>query len=74
MFNDSAAEEAIVDSVKEFAASGGGCLVENSTLGLSRKSAFMKRVSQETGVHVIAGAGKCSVCNLTRSYKYFYYS
>ena len=36
---------------------GGGCIVENSTFGLNRKTAFLKRLSQETGVHIVAGTG-----------------
>ena len=36
---------------------GGGCIVENSTFGLNRKTAFLKKLSQETGVHIVAGTG-----------------
>ena len=31
--------------------------MENSSQGWNRKSGFLKRVSQETGVHIIAGSG-----------------
>ena len=57
VFNDVAAEEAVTDSVKEFKAAGGGCLVENSTKGLHRKSSFLKDLSKATGVNIVAGTG-----------------
>lgn len=50
-----------VDAVKEeliaFKAAGGGCIVENTTTGISRDVKTLKRLSQETGVHIVAGAG-----------------
>ena len=57
VINDKASEAAILKSVAAFKAAGGGCLVENSTRGLRRKSGFMARVAQETGIHVVAGTG-----------------
>ena len=41
----------------QFKAAGGGCLVENSTKGLQRRTAFLKHVSETSGVHVVAGTG-----------------
>ena len=57
IMNDKASEEAILESVSAFAAAGGGCIVENSTQGLQRNSAFLKEVTRKTGVHVVAGTG-----------------
>ena len=57
MFNDSTSEDAVVESVLNFKAAGGGCIVENSTLGLDRRTSFLKELSQKTGVHIIAGTG-----------------
>ena len=41
----------------QFKAAGGGCLGENSTKGLQRRTAFLKHVSETSGVHVVAGTG-----------------
>ncbi|XP_073437988.1 N-acetyltaurine hydrolase [Dendrobates tinctorius] len=50
-----------VDAVKEeliaFKAAGGGCIVENTTTGISRDVKMLKWLSQEAGVHIISGAG-----------------
>ena len=54
---DEACEKAVIDSLKAFKAAGGGCIVENSTFGLNRKTGFLKHLSQETGVHIVAGTG-----------------
>jgi len=43
--------------IAQFKAAGGGCLVENSTKGLQRRTAFLKHVSETSGVHVVAGTG-----------------
>lgn len=37
---------------------GGSGMVENSTIGLHRDVTFLKGLSEATGVHIIAGAGK----------------
>ena len=60
VFNDSVSEEAVIDSVRLFASNGGGCLVENSSEGFHRKTSFMKRITQETGVHVVQGTGNAN--------------
>ena len=57
LLNDKESEEAVLDSVLKFKEAGGGCLVENSTIGLQRRSTFLKELSERTGVHVIAGTG-----------------
>jgi phosphotriesterase-related protein len=59
--NDEATEIAVLESVKAFKTAGGGCLVENSTFGINRKSGYLKKLSQETGVNVIAGTGNHNV-------------
>jgi phosphotriesterase-related protein len=57
VFNDSESESAITESVGLFRSAGGGAIVDNSTFGLSRRTSFLKDVSLNTGVHVIAGTG-----------------
>ena len=54
---DESCEIAIMESLKAFESAGGGCVVENSTFGLHRKTSFLKRLSEQTGVHIIAGTG-----------------
>jgi phosphotriesterase-related protein len=48
----------VLKSVEAFKSHGGGAIVENSTFGLKRSSAFMRKVSEKTGVHVVAGTGE----------------
>ena len=67
MFNDDPAEVAVLDSVRRFKDFGGGCLVENSTHGLKRKSGYLKKVSEETGVNIVAGTGTSCVSSLDLS-------
>jgi len=57
VLNDAAGEASVLNSVKRFKGSGGGAIVENSTFGLQRKNSFLKRLSRETGVKVVAGTG-----------------
>ncbi|XP_062423709.1 phosphotriesterase-related protein isoform X2 [Rhea pennata] len=49
------------DAVREelllFKAAGGGTIVENTTTGISRDVNTLKKLAEETGVHIIAGAG-----------------
>ncbi|XP_009079885.1 PREDICTED: phosphotriesterase-related protein isoform X2 [Acanthisitta chloris] len=49
------------DAVKEellyFKAAGGGTIVENTTMGIRRDMKTLKKLAEETGVHIIAGAG-----------------
>ena len=54
---DFASELAVVESLKAFKKAGGGCIVENSTYGLNRRTSFLKELSLETGVQIIAGTG-----------------
>ena len=50
-------ENAVKESLKSFKSAGGGCVVENSTFGLHRKTSFLKELAGETGVNIIAGTG-----------------
>ncbi|XP_055285304.1 phosphotriesterase-related protein isoform X2 [Moschus berezovskii] len=49
--------EAIKEELLDFKAKGGGALVENTTTGISRDVRTLKWLAEETGVHIIAGAG-----------------
>ncbi|XP_004605395.2 phosphotriesterase-related protein isoform X2 [Sorex araneus] len=49
--------EAVREELLRFKASGGGTVVENTTAGISRDVQTLKRLAQETGVHIVAGAG-----------------
>ncbi|KAK7501098.1 hypothetical protein BaRGS_00007583 [Batillaria attramentaria] len=49
--------DAILHEVKSYKEIGGGCIVENSTIGLHRDVQFLRRLSEATGVHIIAGTG-----------------
>ncbi|XP_069504457.1 phosphotriesterase-related protein [Ambystoma mexicanum] len=50
-----------IDAVKEellcYKASGGGTIVENTTTGISRDVKALNWLAEETGVHIISGAG-----------------
>lgn len=50
-------EDAVLQEIKTYKEMGGGGIVENSTVGLSRDVKFLKRLSLATGVHIIAGTG-----------------
>ena len=50
-------EELVVSEVAEFASRGGGCIVDTTTIGLGRDVEALSRVSQRTGVRVVAGTG-----------------
>ncbi|XP_008565948.1 PREDICTED: phosphotriesterase-related protein isoform X2 [Galeopterus variegatus] len=49
--------EAIKEELLYFKAQGGGALVENTTSGISRDVQTLKWLAEETGVHIISGAG-----------------
>lgn len=49
--------EAVREELLYFKAKGGGAVVENTTTGLSRDVRTLKWLSEQTGVHIIAGAG-----------------
>ncbi|KAK0180247.1 hypothetical protein PV327_005912 [Microctonus hyperodae] len=56
-FNDNDTETAVIKDVKLYKQFGGGTIVENTSHGIKRDIPSMKRISQATGVHVIAGTG-----------------
>ncbi|KAG7198950.1 hypothetical protein KM043_015913 [Ampulex compressa] len=56
-FNDVDAANAVLEDAKLYFKFGGGTIVENSNHGLKRNVTLMKKVSQESGVNVIAGTG-----------------
>lgn len=49
--------EAIKEELLYFKAQGGGALVENTTTGLGRALHTLTWLAEQTGVHIIAGAG-----------------
>ncbi|XP_053428338.1 phosphotriesterase-related protein isoform X2 [Nycticebus coucang] len=49
--------EAIKKELLYFKAQGGGALVENTTAGISRDVQTLKWLAEETGVHIVSGAG-----------------
>eukprot|EP00062_Callorhinchus_milii_P013052 gi/632960733/ref/XP_007896361.1/ PREDICTED: phosphotriesterase-related protein [Callorhinchus milii] len=49
--------ESVKEEMLHFKKMGGGTIVDNTTTGIHRDVQTLKRLSQETGVHVIAGAG-----------------
>lgn len=49
--------EAIKEELLYFKASGGGAMVENTTTGICRDVQTLKWLAEETGVHIVAGAG-----------------
>ncbi|NXH11656.1 PTER protein, partial [Bucco capensis] len=49
--------EAVKEELLRFKAAGGGTVVENTTTGIARDVQTLKRLAEETGVHIIAGAG-----------------
>ncbi|XP_075067325.1 N-acetyltaurine hydrolase [Mixophyes fleayi] len=49
--------EAVKEELISFKAVGGGCIVENTTTGISRDVKTLKRLAEETGVHIVSGAG-----------------
>ncbi|NXL91309.1 PTER protein, partial [Alectura lathami] len=49
--------DAVREELLHFKAAGGGTIVENTTTGISRDVKTLKKLAEETGVHIIAGAG-----------------
>ncbi|XP_062900247.1 phosphotriesterase-related protein isoform X2 [Mobula hypostoma] len=49
--------EVVKEELLHFKKMGGGTIVENTTTGICRDVKTLRRLSQETGVHVISGAG-----------------
>lgn len=49
--------DAVREELLHYKAAGGGAIVENTTTGIRRDMKTLKQLAEETGVHVIAGAG-----------------
>uniref|UniRef100_A0A8D0CDS2 N-acetyltaurine hydrolase n=1 Tax=Salvator merianae TaxID=96440 RepID=A0A8D0CDS2_SALMN len=49
--------DAVKEELLQYKAAGGGTIVENTTTGLKRDVKTLKQLAEETGVHIIAGAG-----------------
>lgn len=49
--------DAVREELLHFKAAGGGTIVENTTMGIRRDMKTLKKLAEETGVHIIAGAG-----------------
>nr|KAF6393402.1 phosphotriesterase related [Pipistrellus kuhlii] len=49
--------EAVKEELLYFKASGGGAVVENTTTGICRDMHTLKWLAEESGVHIVAGAG-----------------
>ncbi|KAM4792897.1 N-acetyltaurine hydrolase isoform 4-T7 [Cyanocitta cristata] len=49
--------DAVREELLQFKAAGGGTIVENTTTGIGRDVNTLKKLAEETGVHIIAGAG-----------------
>ncbi|XP_013380141.1 phosphotriesterase-related protein-like [Lingula anatina] len=57
IFNDDATHSAILEETITFKRLGGGTIVENTTGDMLRNVEFMKKLSEETDVHIVAGTG-----------------
>ncbi|MBN3289005.1 PTER protein, partial [Polypterus senegalus] len=49
--------EAVKEELLHFKKAGGGTIVENTTTGIDRDVKTLKKLSQETGVNIVSGAG-----------------
>lgn len=57
VYNDQCTKDAVLEDVKLYKEFGGGTIVENSNHGLQRNIPFMRKVSETTGINIIAGTG-----------------
>lgn len=56
-FNDADSAQAVIEDVKLFYTFGGRTIVENSSHGLNRNIPLMVKISEQTGVNILAGTG-----------------
>ncbi|XP_011301738.1 phosphotriesterase-related protein [Fopius arisanus] len=56
-FYDEDATRAVMEDVKIYKKHGGGTIVDNTCSGINRDLSFMKKISADSGVHVILGCG-----------------
>ncbi|CAL1580271.1 unnamed protein product [Knipowitschia caucasica] len=61
--------DAVRDELRVYSQAGGGAIVENTTTGLDRDLPTLKRLAQDTGVHIIAGAGYYVDCTHSEATK-----
>jgi phosphotriesterase-related protein len=50
-------EELAIDEVRRYAKAGGGTICEPTNIGLRRDPRALRRISEQTGVHIVMGAG-----------------
>jgi predicted metal-dependent phosphotriesterase family hydrolase len=50
-------EDIAVQEVNRFRAAGGGAIADPTNVGIGRNPTALRRISEETGVHIIMGAG-----------------
>ncbi|CAH1774301.1 unnamed protein product, partial [Owenia fusiformis] len=50
-------KQAVLEEMHLYKKNGGGCMVDNTTIGIDRDVPFLKKVADETGLKVICGAG-----------------
>jgi len=55
--NDNEGQAAVLDSLIKLKANGGVTVVEQSSFGFSRKASHLKKLSQKSGVNILAGTG-----------------
>ena len=55
--NDDEGQAAVLDSLIKLKANGGVTVVEQSSFGFSRKASHLKKLSQKSGVNILAGTG-----------------
>lgn len=60
-------EVAVLEEMRFMRAQGGGTVVENTCRGMGRNLPFMRRVTKETGIHVVAGTGYYVAANYDSS-------
>ncbi|XP_014787151.1 phosphotriesterase-related protein [Octopus bimaculoides] len=49
--------EAVIEEMKYYKANGGSSIVDNTVIGLNPNVEFLKKVSEQSGVNIIAGTG-----------------
>lgn len=57
-FSGKDVDDAIIEEMHFYKKSGGGTIVENTSIGLHRNVPLMVKAQKETGVNIISGTGK----------------
>ncbi|KAK7945478.1 hypothetical protein WMY93_001206 [Mugilogobius chulae] len=60
---------AVRDELRVYKQAGGGAIVENTTTGIDRDMPKLKQLAQDTGVHIVAGAGYYVDCTHSEATK-----